>query len=640
MPNFATNGEAFPVLFMAPVSTEFGEFADKYTVNFYCYAPIQKDRSDVNNVHSDTQLILNDLKKFIKNSPNTLFGIEADGSSIPMREITMDYVIGNTMTVTIDVDTYGICDIPFADLPLYPVSGCDIIYAQYLTCETVVECNNLDVFIHDIVATASTRVQPGTNINTGGTANFPIVNLDADIVLTSVNAASISGDTLYSGSTDVSDLFVSSLSGVTGYGTINNIPLWDGSQSLTDSIITQNGTSGITLSGNLSVTDNDFILNYGGTNASASGGGIIIEDGVSNGSNSSWLIDTVGNWHTNQSVGVGVTASTDNALTIRAKTNNSLNNSFTIRNSVNTNNIFKIDDLGNLFINNSNSFNGRFNCEFNGTTIGQLFATSSTHMVYGGGFSVRHVFRNNGSIDYINIYPAAGTFTSKLVHVYENIKPFMFSGAGYKKMQLGGASSTDGFVIRNADDTSDLFKVQGNGTAVIGTPSGTTLLEVNGDTVIFGNLSASTLFSGSISGDTLYSGSTDVSDLFVSSLSGVTGYGTINNIPLWDGSQSLIDSIITQNGTSGITVSGNIKGTGELHVDIERWTIDLMTSLSTTIYASESLSITLVEDIVNSPTTVLTLSGSSYTLGDPIVSGDEIGIVVSTASVIKLKIEK
>jgi len=333
MPNFATNGEAFPVLFMAPVSTEFGEFADKYTVNFYCYAPIQKDRSDVNNVHSDTQLILNDLKKFIKNSPNTLFGIEADGSSIPMREITMDYVIGNTMTVTIDVDTYGICDIPFADLPLYPVSGCDIIYAQYLTCETVVECNNLDVFIHDIVATASTRVQPGTNINTGGTANFPIVNLDADIVLTSVNAASISGDTLYSGSTDVSDLFVSSLSGV-------------------------------------------------------------------------------------------------------------------------------------------------------------------------------------------------------------------------------------------------------------------------------------------------------------------TGYGTINNIPLWDGSQSLIDSIITQNGTSGITVSGNIKGTGELHVDIERWTIDLMTSLSTTIYASESLSITLVEDIVNSPTTTFTLNNVAYTLGDPIVSGDEIGIIVSIPSVIKLKIEK
>ena len=53
-----------------------------------------------------------------------------------------------------------------------------------------------------------TRVQGGTNIATGGTANEPIINLDADILLTSVNAASVSGDTLYSGSTDLSDLFV------------------------------------------------------------------------------------------------------------------------------------------------------------------------------------------------------------------------------------------------------------------------------------------------------------------------------------------------------------------------------------------------------------------------------------------------
>jgi len=79
---------------------------------------------------------------------------------------------------------------------------------------------------------------------------------------------------------------------------------------------------------------------------------------------------------------------------------------------------------------------------------------------------------------------------------------------------------------------------------------------------------------------------------------------------------------------------------GELHVDIERWTIDLMAATTKVIYASESLSITLVEDIVNAPTTTILLNGSAYTLGDPIVSGDKIDIIVSTTSVIKLKIEK
>jgi hypothetical protein len=47
-----------------------------------------------------------------------------------------------------------------------------------------------------------TRVQPGTNINTGGTANFPVVNLNDNISVTSVSAA-----TIYSGSTNLYNIF-------------------------------------------------------------------------------------------------------------------------------------------------------------------------------------------------------------------------------------------------------------------------------------------------------------------------------------------------------------------------------------------------------------------------------------------------
>jgi len=70
--------------------------------------------------------------------------------------------------------------------------------------------------LYDIFATGTgdiTRVQPGTNITTGGTDNFPIVNLNNNIALTSIDATSISGDTIYSGSTDLGSIFVNSVIG-------------------------------------------------------------------------------------------------------------------------------------------------------------------------------------------------------------------------------------------------------------------------------------------------------------------------------------------------------------------------------------------------------------------------------------------
>jgi hypothetical protein len=51
-----------------------------------------------------------------------------------------------------------------------------------------------------------TRVQPGNNINTGGTANNPIVNLDDDIYLNSVSATTISGGTFYGDGSNLSGI--------------------------------------------------------------------------------------------------------------------------------------------------------------------------------------------------------------------------------------------------------------------------------------------------------------------------------------------------------------------------------------------------------------------------------------------------
>jgi len=50
-------------------------------------------------------------------------------------------------------------------------------------------------------------IQGGTNMFTGGTSVSPIINLENDISLSSVFSTNLSGDTFYSGSTELSTLF-------------------------------------------------------------------------------------------------------------------------------------------------------------------------------------------------------------------------------------------------------------------------------------------------------------------------------------------------------------------------------------------------------------------------------------------------
>jgi len=116
-----------------------------------------------------------------------------------------------------------------------------------------------------------TRVQGGTNINTGGTANFPIINLDNDIVLTSVNATSISATTFYSGSTNLEDIFLTSghLSGTSVSAganvSVNNVGT-DYEVSVVDSPSFNNLTfSGTATGGNASFANMSATTLYSGS---------------------------------------------------------------------------------------------------------------------------------------------------------------------------------------------------------------------------------------------------------------------------------------------------------------------------------------------------------------------------------------
>src|SRR4051812_45359119 len=44
------------------------------------------------------------------------------------------------MSITFNVGTYGICEIPFNESPIVITECCDIVYGQYLTCDTLESC--------------------------------------------------------------------------------------------------------------------------------------------------------------------------------------------------------------------------------------------------------------------------------------------------------------------------------------------------------------------------------------------------------------------------------------------------------------------------------------------------------------------
>jgi hypothetical protein len=110
------------------------------------------------------------------------------------------------------------------------------------------------------------------------------------------------------------------------------------------------------------------------------------------------------------------------------------------------------------------------------------------------------------------------------------------------------------------------------------------------------------------------------------------------------------DSVTFQ---QSITASGNISASGTItatsasftHISgtISNiiWTVDFTDGeLNTRLYAPYNLSIDSIDNVYNSPTTAISSSGSPYTLGNAITTGDPIDITVNIGSVINLNITR
>jgi len=88
--------------------------------------------------------------------------------------------------------------------------------------------NLYSIFLTTADGNDITRVQPGSNITTGGTGNLPTINLTNNIHINNINfsgtglgntfsATTVSGGTIYSGSTNLYDIFCTDCGGGSGF---------------------------------------------------------------------------------------------------------------------------------------------------------------------------------------------------------------------------------------------------------------------------------------------------------------------------------------------------------------------------------------------------------------------------------------
>jgi hypothetical protein len=181
--NFATEDEKFPIIFSSPIAQRVSDNVIQFDMDIYCLDIIKNDRTNLNTILSDTNLILNDLHLFFKLGDDVTVDVIGEPSLTPINNSLLDYAAGWVMRITFEVDNYGPCQIPFIDAPLIPVEQGGNIFFQYLTCETLASCDTFETLVAS-AETLNTEVQQIQNDITGltSTAIWTIDLVDAQSI--------------------------------------------------------------------------------------------------------------------------------------------------------------------------------------------------------------------------------------------------------------------------------------------------------------------------------------------------------------------------------------------------------------------------------------------------------------------------
>lgn len=116
MPNFATQNEKYPIIFVEPVSSIDGLELTQFSVNVYCVDIIQKDRANLNTILSDCHLILRDMYLYFHDGTDLTIDVITEPSFTPLNNYDLDYVAGWVGAFTFEVEGHTECEIPFKQI--------------------------------------------------------------------------------------------------------------------------------------------------------------------------------------------------------------------------------------------------------------------------------------------------------------------------------------------------------------------------------------------------------------------------------------------------------------------------------------------------------------------------------------------
>jgi hypothetical protein len=165
--DFSSKGESFPLLYVAPDINTYSENTNNFNLRVYCVDRMEKDRSNVSEVLSMTDKVLNDLVIWI-NDNNFGVDINLPVTSTPINNPLMDNVIGRYMDIDVFVASYGECEIPFITSPVISGFTCDIQYTnEYLTCSDLPECSIIEEMNTSISANTQSIIDLGQEVEDG-----------------------------------------------------------------------------------------------------------------------------------------------------------------------------------------------------------------------------------------------------------------------------------------------------------------------------------------------------------------------------------------------------------------------------------------------------------------------------------------
>lgn len=110
--NFTSKNEKYPLVFMSLQSSNTLDYLATFTIELHCLDIIQKDRANINNIISDTQLILQDLYRYLRDSDVLPIDVLSGADYEPLNNAFCDYLAGNKLTLIVEVNTQSLCEIP------------------------------------------------------------------------------------------------------------------------------------------------------------------------------------------------------------------------------------------------------------------------------------------------------------------------------------------------------------------------------------------------------------------------------------------------------------------------------------------------------------------------------------------------